>query len=69
MAIWEIEAPRSGSRVTSGDGVALFFRLVSTAGAYHGNQYADWLRQAGFERIRVARPALSPGNVLVSARR
>ena len=69
VAIWELEAPRRDSPVTSGDGAALYFRLTSTAGAYHGDEYAGWLREAGFERITVVRPALAPGNVLVTARR
>lgn len=68
-AIWEMEAPKPGSKVTAGDGVALYFRLTSTAGAYHGDQYAEWLRRAGFAQPRVVRPALSPGSVLVTARR
>lgn len=68
VAIWEIEAPKRGSKVTSGDGSALFFRLTSTAGAYHGDDYAGWLRDAGFRRVTIARPATAPGKVLVSAR-
>jgi hypothetical protein len=68
VAIWEIEAPKKGSRVTEGDGAALYFRLTSTAGAFHGDQYAEWLGQAGFSSVRITRPALSPGNVLVTAR-
>jgi cyclopropane fatty-acyl-phospholipid synthase-like methyltransferase len=69
VAAWEIEAPKRGSRATAGDGVALFFRLTSTAGAYHGDQYAEWMRRSGFDRVAVVRPAMSPGNVLVTARR
>lgn len=69
VAVWEIEAPARGSRVTSGDGAALFFRLTSTAGAYHGNQYAEWLRRAGFVRVTVTRPVQTPGHVLVTGRR
>lgn len=68
VAVWEIEAPKRGSRATSGDGVALFFRLASTAGAYHGDQYAEWMRRSGFDRVAVVRPSMSPGNVLVTAR-
>jgi hypothetical protein len=69
VAVWEIEAPKRGSRATAGDGVALFFRLTSTAGAYHGDQYAEWMRRTGFDRVMIVRPAMSPGNVLVTARR
>jgi len=68
VAIWELEAPRSGSRVDHGDLVALFFRLTSTSGAYHGTQYANWLAAAGFSAVRVLRPRNSPGRVLVLAR-
>lgn len=68
IAIWEIEAPRAGTRPAFGDGVALFFRLTSTARAHHGEDYAAWLEAAGCQRARVIRPALSPGNVLVVGR-
>jgi len=68
VAIWEMEAPKSGTPAGSGDVPALYFRLTSTSGAFHGDDYATWLRDAGFEGIRIARPALSPGNVLVTGR-
>ncbi|HEX4952799.1 MAG TPA: methyltransferase [Thermoanaerobaculia bacterium] len=68
VAVWEIEAPRPGTRPAFGDGVALFFRLTSTARAHHGEDYAAWLEAAGCRRTKVIRPALSPGNVLVVAR-
>lgn len=67
-AIWEVDAPTSGSAAGAGDIAALYFRLTSTAGAFHGDEYAAWLREAGFTAIRVARPVLSPGNVLVCGR-
>jgi hypothetical protein len=69
VAIWELERPRPGSKPGSGDGVALFFRLTSTAGAYSGEEYASWLQEAGFTRVKIVRPRLSPGNVVVHARR
>jgi 2-polyprenyl-3-methyl-5-hydroxy-6-metoxy-1,4-benzoquinol methylase len=68
VAIWDVETPAPGSRVTSGDGAALFFRLTSTAGAYHGTQYGAWLESAGFGQIKIVRPMATPGNVLVTAR-
>jgi hypothetical protein len=67
VAIWDVEAPRSGTPATAGDIPALYFRLTSTARAFHGDDYAAWLRTAGFTRIRIARPALAPGQVLVTA--
>lgn len=65
VAIWEIEAARKGDEVKDGDGAALYFRLTSTAGAYHGDDYKQWLRQAGFKDVRIKRPKLSPGSVLI----
>lgn len=69
VAIWEIEAPRHGSPVTSGDAAALYFRLTSTAGTYHGTEYAGWLTAAGFQQVRITRPITTPGSVLVTGRR
>ena len=65
VAIWEIEAPRRGSPVTSGDGA----RLTSTAATYHGGEYAEWLTAAGFQDVRIARPLTTPGSVLIMGRR
>jgi hypothetical protein len=67
VAVWELERPLAGSKVTAGDGAALYFALTSTGGAYHADEYAGWLRAAGFESIRVARGRLTPGKILVTA--
>jgi hypothetical protein len=69
VAIWEIEGPEPNSKPTIGDGAALFFRLTSNARCYHGSEYGEWLRQAGFVEVRVSRPLLSPGSVLVVGRK
>ena len=66
VAVWELESPRPGSKVTAGDGAALYFALTSTGGAYHSDEYATWLQQAGFESIRIARGRLTPGKILVT---
>jgi SAM-dependent methyltransferase len=68
IAIWDLERPARGAPPGPGDGAALFFRLTSTAGAYSGSEYRSWLESAGFERVKVVRPRLSPGAVLVHAR-
>jgi len=68
VAVWEIERPRRGARPTDGDGAALYFRLTSTGGAYHADEYTGWLQAAGFERVRVRRPLVAPGKILVTAR-
>jgi SAM-dependent methyltransferase len=68
VAIWELERPTRNAPPGAGDGVALFFRLTSTAGAYNGNECAAWLESSGFARVKIVRPRLSPGNVLIHAR-
>ena len=69
VAIWELETPDPESRPSEGDGAALYFRITSTALCYSGKEYSRWLREAGFAKIRVVRPALSPGSVLVVGRK
>ncbi len=69
VSIWDLEAPDPNSRPSDGDGVALFFRLTSTAQCYSGRQYSEWLSAAGFQRVRIARPRLRPGYFLAVARR
>jgi len=68
VAIWEIERPRPDKKAGAGDGAALFFRLTSSAACYGGDEYGLWLREAGFHDVRIARPILSPGGVLVTGR-
>jgi hypothetical protein len=68
-AVWEIEAPRETSPASVGDVASRFFRLSSTAGAYHADDYVRWLLDAGFQRVKVARPRNAPGKVLVTALR
>ena len=69
IAIWELERPAPGKKPSEGDGIALFFRLTSSAAAYSGEEYAEWLKGAGFQRIKIVRPKLSPTRVLIHARR
>jgi hypothetical protein len=68
IAIWDLETPDPQSPPSEGDGAALFFRLTSSALCYSGKQYAAWLRDAGFDRIRIIRPRLRPGYILVVGR-
>ena len=69
VAIWELERPAPGKDPNEGDGVALFFRLTSTAAAYSGDEYAAWLTDAGFRAVSIVRPKLRPSTVLIHARR
>jgi cyclopropane fatty-acyl-phospholipid synthase-like methyltransferase len=67
VAIWEFERPKRDDKVSAGDALALYFRLTSSASAYHGDEYTTWLQTAGFTGIRVHRPRLVPGYALVLA--
>ena len=67
-AIWEIERPRRDRKAGDGDGAALYFRLTSNAGTYSGEEYAALLRGAELQHVRIERPALTPGYVLVTGR-
>lgn len=69
IAVWELERPSRTKPPSEGDGVALFFRLTSSAAAYSGDEYAQWMKDAGGTRIKIVRPRLRPGTVLVHARR
>ena len=66
IAIWDTETPPKGSRASDTDGAALFFRLTSSASLYRGDDYANWLRNAGFRNTGMKRPMLSPGRILVT---
>ncbi|PYP87721.1 MAG: hypothetical protein DMF61_08710 [Blastocatellia bacterium AA13] len=65
LAIWEIEAPNKTDGATGTDAAALYFRLTSSARAYHGNDYRKWLKAAGFSNVSIKRPRLCPGYILV----
>lgn len=69
VAIWELERPSSDKPPNEGDGIALFFRLTSTAAVYSGDAYASWLKEAGFARVKIVRPMLHPSTVLICGRR
>jgi len=69
VAIWEIEAPDKMAQASEADSATLFFRLTSNARCYSGGEYADWLRQTGFEQVQALRPMFSPGYVLVTGRK
>jgi hypothetical protein len=69
VAVWELERPSRTKPPSEGDGVALFFRLISSAAAYSGEEYARWMTDAGFTHTKIVRPRLRPGTVLIHARR
>jgi hypothetical protein len=69
VAIWEMETPDRSRKPSAGDGAALYFRLTSTARCYSAGDYTGWLATAGFEQVRVRRPLLAPGQILVVGRK
>jgi hypothetical protein len=68
VAIWEFEKPKHDDKVSAGDALALYFRLTSSASAYHADDCTTWLNAAGFTEVRVHRPKLVPGYALISAK-
>src|SRR5262249_46235455 len=64
VAIWEIEAPCADDKIAATDAAALYFRLVSSARAYNGKDYLQWLEKAGFKDLTIKRPGMCPGLVL-----
>lgn len=69
VAIFEIETPAADAAPdTIGDGFALYFRISSTSTCFRGEDYAGWLREVGFEHVRVVRSLRMPSRVLVTGR-
>jgi hypothetical protein len=68
LAIWDLERPRS-HRAPSliGDGMALLFRVTSSASVYEADEFVGWLALAGWRRPRVRRLIAAPGQVLITA--
>lgn len=68
IGIFDIEAPRKGAPPEAGgDAAALFFRITSNSACFSGEDYLEWLREAGFLRPRVVRSVLLPSRLLVVA--
>ena len=66
IAIWDLEPPPKDAPTSLTDVAALLFRLTSSASLHRGPDYATWLKEAGFRNVRVHRPTLAPGRVLVT---
>lgn len=69
MAVYELDRPREGKRGTQlGALDGLLFYVLSGARTYTGEEIAAWLREAGFDRVKVRRPPQIEGTVLVTGR-
>ncbi len=67
IAIWDFEPPPRDAPASLTDSASLLFRLTSSASLHRGPDYATWLKEAGYRNVRVHRPTMAPGRVLVTA--
>jgi hypothetical protein len=69
VAVFEIETPHaSAAPEAASDGFALYFRISSSSTCFRGDDYAQWLREAGFVDVRAVRSVRLPSRVLVVGR-
>jgi SAM-dependent methyltransferase len=69
VAIWDFERPDPEAEPElTGDALALFFRLTSTAQCYTSADYVGWLESAGFVDLKAHPAPFAPGHILVTGR-
>ncbi len=69
VAVWDFDRPAAGTKAElAADASALYFRLTSESQVVSGDQYAGWLRHAGFARVQLKRSILAPVQVLAVGR-
>jgi 2-polyprenyl-3-methyl-5-hydroxy-6-metoxy-1,4-benzoquinol methylase len=69
VAVYELDRPpddKPGTQLGALDG--LLFYALSGARTYSGEEIAEWMSEAGFERVKVMRPPQISGTVLVVGR-
>lgn len=65
VAVWEFDRPaRDAPPELAADASALYFRLTSASQVVPRDEYAAWLREAGFGDVRLNRSVLAPIQVL-----
>lgn len=65
IAVWDYDRPSPDAPPElATDACALYFRLTSTSQVVPGDEYAAWLREAGFNGVRVKRSLMAPVQVL-----
>jgi 2-polyprenyl-3-methyl-5-hydroxy-6-metoxy-1,4-benzoquinol methylase len=70
VAVWDIDKPGRKDKPELGrDASALYFRLTSTSRCFSTEEYLEWLREAGFKDLRVARPLAAPMHALIHGRK
>lgn len=70
VAIWDFDRRVPGAEPDlAADASALYFRLTSASQVVPGDEYAAWLREAGFDDVQVKRSILAPIQVLAAGTR
>lgn len=65
IAVWDYDRPSPDAPPElAADASALYFRLTSTSQVVPGDEYAAWLREAGFNGVRVKRSLMAPVQML-----
>jgi 2-polyprenyl-3-methyl-5-hydroxy-6-metoxy-1,4-benzoquinol methylase len=65
VAIWDFDRPSPDAPPELvADVSALYFKLTSTSQVVSGDEYAAWLREAGFEGVSLKRSLMAPVQVL-----
>jgi len=65
VAVWDFDRPAyDAPPELAADASALFFKLTSTSQVVPGDEYAAWLREAGFEEVSLKRSLMAPVQVL-----
>jgi 2-polyprenyl-3-methyl-5-hydroxy-6-metoxy-1,4-benzoquinol methylase len=65
VAVWDFDRPSPGAPPElAADASALYFKLTSTSESVSGEEYAAWLREAGFKGVRLKRFLMAPVQVL-----
>ena len=65
IAVWDFDLPSPDAPPElAADASALYFKLTSTSQVVPGDEYAAWLREAGFQQVRLKRSLMAPVQVL-----
>jgi len=68
VAVWDVDRPAPDAPPDlAADASALYFKLTSSSQVVSGDEYAAWLREAGFNSVSLKRSLLAPFQVLVVA--
>lgn len=65
IAVWDYDRPaHDAPPELAADASSLYFRLTSTSQVVPGDEYAAWLREAGFTGVGLKRSVMAPVQVL-----